>query len=129
MDGDTLTTGRQRFQLLHTPHLPHCWEASHLFEETGRTLLCSDLFTHTGDVEPMTERDIVDRARTTLIEYEAGPFAHYMPWTPQTAERFERLAALAPARVATMHGSTYVGDGARALRDLATVTREMLAQR
>jgi hypothetical protein len=38
------------------------------------------------------------------------------------------LAGLQPARLAAMHGSTFVGDGGRALRDLATVLREVLAQ-
>jgi hypothetical protein len=31
-----------------------------------------------------------------------------------------------PKTLATMHGSTYYGDGAQALRDLATVMREVL---
>jgi flavorubredoxin len=27
MDGDTFSTGKYQFKFLHTPHLPHCWEA------------------------------------------------------------------------------------------------------
>ena len=32
-----------------------------MFEETERTLLCSDLFHQDGDVEPMTESDVIER--------------------------------------------------------------------
>jgi hypothetical protein len=32
-----------------------------LFEERERTLLCSDLFFHYGNVEPLTEGDLVER--------------------------------------------------------------------
>jgi hypothetical protein len=33
-DGATFSTGARRFRLLHTPHFPHGWDASLLFEET-----------------------------------------------------------------------------------------------
>jgi hypothetical protein len=39
--------------------------------------------------------------------------------TPSTAPTMRRLAALAPRRLALMHGSTYEGDGAAALHRLA----------
>ncbi len=125
-DGEVLETGRKRFRFLHTPHVPHCWEAGLLFEETDRTLLCSDLFLQGGDPAPLTEDDVVERAHRTLVEFEASPFAASMPYTPQTAATLERLGALAPARIATMHGSTFVGDGARAIRDYASMLRETL---
>ena len=53
-DGETLSTGTHRFRMCRTPHLPHGWDASVLFEETHKTLLCSDLFHQVGDVEPLT---------------------------------------------------------------------------
>ena len=53
-DGEVLSTGRYRFRFMATPHVPHCWEAGLLFEETQRTLFCSDLFHQDGDVEPTT---------------------------------------------------------------------------
>ena len=53
---EILKTGKYRFRLRQTPHVPHNWEASLLFEEVTRTLLCSDLFTHEGDVEPSPSR-------------------------------------------------------------------------
>jgi flavorubredoxin len=123
---EVFSTGRYRFRYRQTPHVPHCWEAGLLFEETERTLLCSDLFHQNGDVPAMTEADVVDAARQTLVDYNASPFANYMPYTPHTDGILQGLADLQPRMLATMHGSTFVGDGERALRDLAVVMRETL---
>lgn len=125
-DGEVLQTGTYRFRFLATPHVPHCWEAGLLFEETERTLLCSDLLHQEGDVEPMTESDVLGRCRKTLVEYQQGPLANYMPYCTLTDATLQRLAALQPKRLATMHGSVYVGDGRKALQDLAIVWREVL---
>lgn len=78
-DGEVLNTGKYRFRFLHTPHVPHCWEAAMLFEEENKTLFCSDLFTHNGDVEPFTSCDIVGRFKNDLIAGEQGPFAAGIP--------------------------------------------------
>ena len=43
-DGGTFATGNYRFRYCQTPHLPHGWDAGVLFEDTQKTLLCSDLF-------------------------------------------------------------------------------------
>jgi len=45
---DVLTTGKYRYRLVHTPHLPHGWDAGMLFEETQRTLFCSAFFIKAG---------------------------------------------------------------------------------
>jgi len=127
VDGEVLTTGQHRFRFAQTPHVPHCWEAGLLFEETKGTLLCSDLFHQGGNVEPLTESDVIERARKTLIDYQNGPFANYMPYTKHTDGVLQRLAALNPRTIAPMHGSAFTGDGAQALRDLAVVMREVLA--
>ena len=125
-DGEVLETGKYRFRFLATPHVPHCWESGLLFEETQRTLLCSDLLHQNGNVEPVTQSDVVGRSRDVLVEYQQGPLANYMPYCTLTDPTLQRLAALQPKTVATMHGSLYVGDGGKALRDLATVFREVL---
>jgi flavorubredoxin len=125
-DGEVLNTGQHRFRFVKTPHVPHCWEAGMLFEETRGTLLCSDLFHQGGNVEPLTESDVIDRARKTLTDYQAGPFANYMPYTKHTDSIMQSLADLNPRTIAPMHGSAFVGDGSRSLRDLAVVMRELL---
>ena len=126
-DGELLETGKFRFRFLRTPHVPHAWDASHLFEENSGTLLCSDLFHQNGDVEAVTNSDIVGRFKETLIEYQKGPFANYLPYTTQTEQILSRLAALKPKVIAPMHGSTYVGDGEAAIHDLAQAMKDVLA--
>jgi flavorubredoxin len=125
---EVLNTGKYRLRLRQTPHVPHNWEASLLFEEVTRTLLCSDLFTHKGDVEAATESDVVGRAKASLIEDQKGPFANAYPYTPLTDPILQGLADLRPRQLALMHGSAFLGDGERALRDLAVTMREVLGQ-
>ena len=43
-----------------------------------------------------------------------------------TGRVLESLAQRRPKTLATMHGSTFYGDGAQALRGLATVMRDVL---
>ncbi|MCM3904316.1 MAG: hypothetical protein ND866_21690 [Pyrinomonadaceae bacterium] len=125
-DGEVLNTGKCRFRFLQTPHVPHCWEVGLLFEEVGGTLLSSNLFHQSGNVEPLTESDVIERARKTLVDYQASPLANYMPYTKHTDGILQGLADLKPRTIATMHGSAYAGDGERAVRDLAVVMREVL---
>ena len=125
-DGETFETGKYKFRFIQTPHLPHGWEAGFLFEETNRTLFSSDLFHQNGDVEPLTEQSIIERARETMVTFNAGPLGGYQPYTRQTESNLQKLIALEPKTIAAMHGSTYIGDGAQALRDLGTVMSEVL---
>lgn len=125
-DGEIIDTGSHRFRFLQTPHVPHCWEAGLMFEEVSGTLFSSDLFHQGGNVEPLTESDVLGRARQTLIEYQAGPLANYMPYTKNTDGILQRLADLEPRLIAAMHGSAYAGDGGRAIRDLAIMMKEVL---
>jgi flavorubredoxin len=126
---ELFSTGRYRFRFKHTPHVPHCWEAGILFEETQRTLLCSDLFHQNGDVEPKTESDVLERTKQSLLAYQSTPLANYFPYTPLTEPILHDLAELQPKTLATMHGSTFMGDGRQALRSLAEVLRVVLSQR
>jgi flavorubredoxin len=125
-DGEVLEIGRHRLRFLATPHVPHCWDAGLFFEEADRTLLCSDLFFHGGDPEPFTESDIVGRARASIIEGLSSPLAKDMPYTPYTDSTLRRLADLEPQTLALMHGTSYRGDGRRAILDLAAVINETL---
>ena len=128
-DGGTFETGKYRFRYCRTPHLPHGWDAGVLFEETQRTLLCSDLFHHGGDVEPLTSGDIVGRSRELLNRFQAGVLAEYVPYTTITAQNLKKLADLKPKTLAIMHGSSFAGDCARALGDLDVVLREVFGAR
>jgi flavorubredoxin len=125
-DNEVLHTGRHRLRFLATPHVPHGWDAGLFLEETGRTLLCSDLFFQPGDPQPLTTADLVGPARTAIIEGQSSPLAKDMPYTPYTDATLQRLADLKPQTLATMHGSSFTGDGERALRELARVIREVL---
>jgi flavorubredoxin len=125
-DDETLDLGAHRIRFLSTPHFPHGWDAGLFFEETDRTLLCSDLFFQPGDPEPLIEADVVERAAGPVRASTAGPMAHDMPFTPHTRATLDRLAALDPRTLAIMHGSSYRGDGARAIRELASVIEETL---
>jgi flavorubredoxin len=127
-DGEVLETGRRRLRFLATPHVPHCWDAGLFFEETDRTLLCSDLFFHPGDPEPLTESDVVERARGSIIAGLSSPLAKDMPYTPYTDSTLRRLAELEPRTLAVMHGSSFRGDCRSAIQDLATVIKETLGK-
>jgi len=127
-DGEILVTGRRRFRHLDTPQVPHGWDAGLLFEETEKTLFCSDLFLQSGRVEPLTRDDVLDRARQALLDYEAGPLPGSFPFTRQTEGTLRRLADLEPKLLATMHGSSFADDGAHALLDLAVVLAEVMGK-
>jgi flavorubredoxin len=123
---DVLDTGRHRFRFIQTPHLPHGWDAGVLFDETSRVLFCSDLMHQLGEVEAVTESDVVGRWRHALATYQETPLLDYLPYNHNTAKQLAKLAALEPRMLAAMHGSTFVGDCANALMAGDEVLREIL---
>src|SRR5690348_2576340 len=110
---EVLDLGGRRVRRLDTPHVPHCWDAGLLYEETTGTLFTSDLFTHAGDPAPVTGGDIVGPAM--VAESRFG----FMPVTSGTGPTLRRLAALRPRTIAVMHGSSFAGDGGPVLEALA----------
>jgi flavorubredoxin len=112
-DGEVLDLGGRRVRHIDTPHVPHAWEARLLFEETTRTLLCGDLFTHTGDGPAVTAADIVGPAKAAEEVFHASCL------TPTTGTTIRGLAALEPQTLALMHGASFNGDTRQALNDLA----------
>jgi flavorubredoxin len=127
VDGEEFSTGSHNFRFLHTPQVPHNWEAGHLFDISAGVLFCSDILHQNGDVEALTSNNVIDRVRQTLVDYQAGPMANYLPYTPITSPTIERLAALDPRVIATMHGSVVEGNGAETLRDYGRTLKEVLA--
>ncbi len=123
--GEVLDTGRHRFRMFPTPHLPHGWDAGMFFDETSRTLFCSDLFHQAGDLEPLTSDSVIERARQVLLDTEKGPLGHYIPYTTKTELYLNQLAALEPHILATQHGSSFVGDCAQALLELGKVIKDV----
>ena len=117
---EVLDLGGKRVRHLDTPHVPHCWESRLLFEETTRTLLCGDLFTHLGKGPPVTSNDIIEPAKEAEVLFMATCL------TPTTGSTIRSLANLDPAVLGVMHGSSFNGDCAQALTDLATFYDGML---
>lgn len=120
-----LQTGRHSFRFIRTPHLPHGWDAGVLFEETNKTLLCSDILHQNGDLQPLTDSDILSAHHQSLLEFENGPLMGYTPYTQRTGKIIQQLADLHPKTLATMHGSSFNGDCRQTLLDLDTVLREV----
>lgn len=127
-DDEVVPIGRHRLRFLATPHLPHGWDAGFFFDDAERTLFCSDLFFQPGEAEPLIEAGVVERARAAIVAGMAGPLAHDVPYTADTDRTLRRLAALEPRTLAVMHGSSFRGDGGRAIRELATVVAELLGR-
>lgn len=120
-DGETIELGRMRVRHIDTPHVPHGWEARVLFEETTRTLLCGDLFTHLGKGPALVESDLLGPAE------QAEDIFAYSSLSPSTPMEIDRLAALAPRTLALMHGSSFTGDCQTALYTLADAYRKRIA--
>ncbi len=113
-DGEVAELGTRRVRWYDAPHLPHGWDAGYLFETTTRTLFCGDLFTQAGATHaPVVETDLVgpsEQMRASM-DYFANPGG--------AGPAIERLAAADPQLLACMHGASYRGDGAAALRSLS----------
>lgn len=112
-DGEVLDLGGKRVRYIDTPHVPHCWEAGVMYEETTGTLLCGDLLTHLGDGPAVTSSDIVGPAATAEDMFHATSIG------AATAPTIRKLAALKPRTLGLMHGSSFNGDCAGALHALA----------
>jgi len=125
---DVLSTGKYRFRFYRSPHIPHGWDAGVLFEETRKTLFCSDLFHHFGDVAPTTSSDLIEPTQKAMRQMQEGPLAGYMPYTRQTEGVLRALADLKPETLAVMHGSSYIGSSDKPLTDLAGVIKETFDQ-
>ena len=119
-DGEVLDLGGRRVRRLDTPHVPHCWDAGLIFEETTGTLFTSDLFTHAGNPPALTDGDILGPA--VAAEKRFG----YTALTPSTGATIRWLAALEPRTLAVMHGSSYSGNAAPVLTSLAAFYDDLL---
>lgn len=122
---ETFSTGKYSYRFIRTPHLPHGWDAGVMFEETNKTLLCSDLFHQNGDVMPLTDVDILEGHKKSMLELEKSPLMDYVPYNHNTGRLLKELADLNPKTLATMHGSSFYGDCSKALIDLDEVMKDL----
>jgi flavorubredoxin len=115
-DGETLCTGRRTLRWLDAPHVPHGWDCGYLLDTTARVLFCGDLFTQGGlGQEPTTEGDILGPSEAFRQH------ADYFSYTRNARPIIDKLVATEPRVLACMHGSAFVGDGAKMLRALGDV--------
>lgn len=127
--GEVISTGQHRVSFHPTPHLPHGWDAGMFFEETNKTLFCSDLIHQGGNAKPIDEsEDILERSRKTISEYQAGPLMNYVPYMTNTKRFLGELADLKPKTLAIMHGSSFTGNGERILRNFDSVLKEVFGK-
>ena len=112
-NGEVIDLGGKRVRYIDTPHVPHCWEAGVVYEETTSTLLCGDLLTHLGNAPAVTSSDIVGPAITAEDTFHATSIG------PATAPTLRMLADLKPRTLGLMHGASYNGDCEHALHSLA----------
>jgi flavorubredoxin len=113
-DGEVIDLGRgKRVRYLDTPHTPHGWDAGVVFEESTGTLLCGDLFTQLGNGPALTDSDVVGPAAA------AEDLFHYSALNPGMGTTIRALTRTSPRTLALMHGPSFSGDGAAALRALA----------
>src|SRR5262249_13516420 len=110
--GEIIDIGGKRPRYIDKPHVPHGWDAGVMFEETTRTLFCGDLFTQVGNDPAITGSDIVGPA------IRAEDLFLYTSLGPSTGSNIRKLADLNPKLLATMHGASFSGDGAAALKAL-----------
>ncbi len=102
-DGEVLDLGSKRVRWIDTPHVPHAWESGLIFEEVTGTLFTGDLFTHLGNGPALTHESIVPAAIAAEEAFHSTSLA------PAIGGTIRRLAALAPKRLAVMHGSCFEG--------------------
>jgi flavorubredoxin len=113
-DGEVVSLGQRQVKWIDTPQLPHGWDCGFLFESTTRTLLSGDLFTQGGgDVPPVVETDILGPSEGFRKAMD------YYSHTRDVVPLMEKLASCQPRTLACMHGSSWRGDGAKLLRELA----------
>jgi flavorubredoxin len=122
---EVFDTGRHRFRFLQTPHVPHGWDASMLYDERSGTLFCSDVLYHKGKM-PVTASagEILQRFQASMRGDRVTPWANAYPCSDDTRATYRRLAELDPQVLAIMHGSAHIGSSRQLLLDYASALEE-----
>lgn len=110
-DNDVIELGTHRLRLLETPHFPHNWDAVLLYDEHSGTLFGSDLGTHGGQREALTDDDRSEEI--IALQQRLG----YIPTGPHVTSALARLRPLPTTCLAAMHGSALHGPAIGLLYD------------
>eukprot|EP01099_Mayorella_cantabrigiensis_P002315 TRINITY_DN2019_c1_g1_i1.p1 TRINITY_DN2019_c1_g1~~TRINITY_DN2019_c1_g1_i1.p1 ORF type:complete len:189 (-),score=35.67 TRINITY_DN2019_c1_g1_i1:43-609(-) len=113
-DNERLSLGKREIQWLYTPHVPHGWDCSFIFETSGKILFAGDLLTQVGNVRPA----LVENATDQILGDNLFPLDYYSK-SANTQEVLKRLADLNPDYVCCMHGSSFKGDGKKLITGLS----------
>ena len=108
-DGQVIDLGKNKIQVLETPHIPHGWEACLFYETTHGILFSSDLGAQPGINIPVTEKDVTSQILNFQTETGSIPEGDNLKMV------LGRLANLKINYLATMHGSTLKGDQIKSL--------------
>lgn len=121
-DGEELDLGSMRLRILITPHFPHQWDGCLFYETTRKVLFGSDLAAHPGLCRPVTTEDISD----TVITFQER--LGFIPYGLESLKALKKLQALSVDCLATMHGSSVLGEGrsAKILKTLEGHVRESI---
>lgn len=120
-EGEVIDLGGKRVRQISTPHVPHGWDAQVLYEETTGTLLCGDLLSQLGAPPALVTDDVLEAAISAEAMFGATCLA------PRTGQVLRRLGDLQPTTLAIMHGSSFQGDCAQVLYDMADAYDQLAA--
>ena len=110
-DEDTFDLGTHRLQMLETPHFPHNWDAVLWMDRHSGVLFGSDLGTHGGQREALTDQDRSEE----IIAFQRR--SGYLAPGPHVTSALTRLRALPVTCLAAMHGSAIQGPAIQRLYD------------
>lgn len=98
-DAQTIDLGENKVEVLHTPHVPHGWEACLFYEKVHGILFSSDLGAQPGINEPIAQTDITQAILN--FQQQAG----FIPGGESLKRVVSRLASINIKYMAPMHGS------------------------
>jgi flavorubredoxin len=113
-DSDAFDLGSHRLRFLVTPYV-HQWDSMLAYDETTRTVFCSDVFISLGEGPAVTDRDESDAM------LDAYRMIGIFPSKPHLDSALDKIEAAEPATLACHHGSVKGGRGVqgylRAMRE------------
>jgi len=94
-----------------------------------KLLLTYTGYAYNGDLVAITDKDILETHKSSMLFCEAGPLMDYTPYNHNTKKLLFELADLRPKTLATMHGSSFFGDCAKSLMELDEVMKEVWGEK